>query len=186
MTDAMEEKPGARGRWKLGAEAFECLLAAFHADREIAGEKYESLREKLIDFFTWERSEFPEDLADEVLNRLARKISEGAVTHGFDRYAHGIARMILLEAERARQARDAALRQLGRQNHTAPAPRRLPIEDCLAQLPDNSRDLIERYYTEDRAALAREYGVSLNALRNRALRIREKLWDCVTRLRDAG
>ena len=49
------------------------------------------------------------------------------------------------------------------------------IERCLAALPESSRELIERYYTGERAALARELGISLNTLRNRALRIREKL-----------
>jgi DNA-directed RNA polymerase specialized sigma24 family protein len=184
MTDEIGAKPGKRVRWKLGAEAFEHLLAALHSDREIAGEKYESLRERLIDLFTWEKSAFPEDLADETLNRLARKISEGIVIEGFDRYAYGIARMILREAGREQQTRDTALRQMERQNREAATSGRALIEDCLAELPENSRDLIERYYAEDRAALAREYGLSLNALRNRALRIRDKLLECITRPRD--
>ena len=46
------------------------------------------------------------------------------------------------------------------------------------------RELIERYYLEDRNALARSLGISMNALRNRALRIREELFNCAMRERD--
>jgi DNA-directed RNA polymerase specialized sigma24 family protein len=58
------------------------------------------------------------------------------------------------------------------------------IENCLAALPPDRRNMIERYYGADRNALARELGVSMNALRNRALRIREELFNCVVRKRD--
>jgi DNA-directed RNA polymerase specialized sigma24 family protein len=58
------------------------------------------------------------------------------------------------------------------------------VERCLSTLPESSRDLIARYYCGERAALAGELGISLNTLRNRALRIREKLYECVTGSRD--
>jgi len=53
-------------------------------------------------------------------------------------------------------------------------------------LPKPARDLIERYYAEDREGLARSLGISLNALRNRAMRIRDQLFDCVARNRDVS
>ena len=58
------------------------------------------------------------------------------------------------------------------------------MEQCLAALPKDRRELIERYYVEDRAALAGALGISLNALRNRAMRIREELFKCLTGKRD--
>jgi DNA-directed RNA polymerase specialized sigma24 family protein len=51
-------------------------------------------------------------------------------------------------------------------------------------LQDANRRLIERYYAEDRTVIARELGISLNALRNRAMRIREELFQCVSHKRD--
>jgi len=51
-------------------------------------------------------------------------------------------------------------------------------------LSPDSRDLIHRYYAGDRDTLARALGLSLNALRNRALRIRQQLFDCLSRHRD--
>lgn len=50
----------------------------------------------------------------------------------------------------------------------------------------NSRQMIERYYAEDKQAkidlrkrIAEEFGISPNTLRLRALRIREKLQACI-------
>ena len=52
-----------RRRWTLSGEALDRLLAALDADREAASHKYEALRRRLIDLFSWEHSEAPEDLA---------------------------------------------------------------------------------------------------------------------------
>ena len=64
-------------------------------DRETAGCKYEELRHRLINLFAWERCEAPDDLADEVLNRLARKTMEGVAIPHLDRFAFGIARLVI-------------------------------------------------------------------------------------------
>ena len=63
----------------------------------------------------------------------------------------------------------------------------VPLETlrrCLAALPARSRKLIEQYYLTDRVRMAEAMGISINALRNRAQRIRERLYDCVMRRRD--
>jgi hypothetical protein len=54
------------------------------------------------------------------------------------------------------------------------------LQQCLQSIPEQSRELIFRYYDVDEAAdyrqqMARAYGISINALRNRALRIRMDL-----------
>jgi len=60
------------------------------------------------------------------------------------------------------------------------------LERCLDQLSPNDREVIRTYYTGDtgikiqnRRQLAESLGIPINALRIRALRIREKLEDCV-------
>src|SRR5207245_7090192 len=62
----------------------------------------------------------------------------------------------------------------------------LCLDNCLEKLPPHSRQIIERYYAETKRAkidlrkrIAREFGVSLNTLRLRALRIRAKLQACI-------
>ena len=47
-----------------------------------------------------------------------------------------------------------------------------------------SRKLIEQYYSMDREKLAAAMEITVNTLRNRALRIRERLYACVMRRRD--
>jgi DNA-directed RNA polymerase specialized sigma24 family protein len=175
----------SRMRWELHREALESLLAALHADRDTASIRYETLRRKLIDFFSWQKCTHAEDLADEALNRLARRVHEGETIQGLDRYAFGIARLSLKEEERSRQVRTRALREL---QSPAPEEEDHAVADrmihCLNALPRESRELIERYYSEDRTALASTMGTTMNALRNRAMRVREKLFDCMMRRQD--
>jgi DNA-directed RNA polymerase specialized sigma24 family protein len=53
------------------------------------------------------------------------------------------------------------------------------LDECLNELPPEQQELIRRYYSsgsrsqiDGRKQLAEEFNISLNALRNRALRIR--------------
>jgi DNA-directed RNA polymerase specialized sigma24 family protein len=60
------------------------------------------------------------------------------------------------------------------------------LEHCLRRLQPDRRTLIERYYTfgdrkkaEIHETLAKELGVTAHALRNRALRARQDLEECM-------
>lgn len=172
--------------WELGQEDLDRLLRHLGTDADTASQRYEALRRRLIDFFAWEQASAPEDLADDTLNRLARRLSEGVDVHGdVRRYALGIARLLLHEDRRTQLKRDAAVRELSRRTPGAGISNTLRLlRACLHELSGENRSLIERYYIEDRAALARSLGISVNALRNRALRIREHLLMCVSRKRD--
>jgi len=182
MADPIDKPTGATGHWELTREALDGLLQALGEDRDAAGRRYEVLRRKLIDLFAWQRSENPEALADEALNRLARRLKEGEPVEKIESFALGIARMLLKETARRRELRDAALRELNaRQAGTDEEAEMIAaLEQCLDALPESSRTLIARYYTGDRTALAREFGLSISAMRTRALRIRRKLLECVT------
>jgi DNA-directed RNA polymerase specialized sigma24 family protein len=189
------ERSSRAPRWELSREAFDQLLDALDPDREAASRRYEGLRRRLIDLFAWEGTDTPEELADETFNRLARRVSAGVSFEGstVERFTFGIARLLLHEALRARRAREAALREL-----PARDPRLLPVtaaevaqqrrlqrlDRCLDALSPESRELIQRYYASDRDLLARTLGLTVNALRNRALRIRQQLSDCLSRHRD--
>ncbi len=74
-------------------------MARLDPDREQAAEKYEELRQMLITFFEFRGLPFPEEKADEVINRMARRISEG---QEIDRsststYAYAVARNVWRE-----------------------------------------------------------------------------------------
>ena len=88
--------------WTLTKEAFERLLSSLDARRDRAGEKYESVRRKLTEFFEARGSLSPADHADETINRVARKLEEGENVQDLSRYFYGVARLLLKETLRAR------------------------------------------------------------------------------------
>jgi DNA-directed RNA polymerase specialized sigma24 family protein len=186
ITSQQEPEQRSRKAWQLDRGALDALLSTLAPDRDAAGARYEQLRRRLIDLFSWEHCDSPDSLADEVLNRLARKVQEGTEIPHLEAFALGIARYVIQEERRKTRNRQALLRQIQLETKLpAPDPDAWrALEMCLAQLQPERRDLIQRYYVEDRDALARSLGISPNTLRNRALRIREHLYDCVTRARD--
>jgi DNA-directed RNA polymerase specialized sigma24 family protein len=179
----------------LTSKAFTKLLAGLSADPEVAGGEYEDLRRRLIKFFEWRGAFFPEDLADETLNRTAQKIDEGAeIEKNVIALALGVAHFVFLETSRHPDSRRAQLEELIPM--AAPPercgedddPRVTCLKECLRILPKENRELIIEYYRdegrakiEDRKALAEKLGISLNALFSRAKRIRDRLEQCVTR-----
>jgi DNA-directed RNA polymerase specialized sigma24 family protein len=180
---------------ELTPKAFTKLLDKLSADPEIAGSEYEELRRRLIKFFEWRGSLFPEDLADETLNRTARKIDGGEeIEKNVIALALGVAHFVYLETSRRPDNRRTTLEELI--PVAAPPEHRSEDDDlrvtylreCLRSLPKESRELIIEYYREegrakieDRKALAEKLGISLNTLFSRAKRIRDRLEKCVTR-----
>ena len=179
-------------QWRLTQESFERFLLSLDPDRDRAGLKYELLRSKLISYFDWRNCPFPEDEADEALNRVIKKISAGEEIRDPSTYVFGIARMLLLEIARATEKERIALNLL----QTVPSidmdseemQRRIEtLKGCLAKLPERNRELITQYYEggegagkiKKRRELALRLGLPLNALRIRACRLREKLEICL-------
>jgi DNA-directed RNA polymerase specialized sigma24 family protein len=168
------------------------LLTALDPDPERASERYEALRRRLTRVFLWERQPDAESLADQAIDRVARRVNEGVDVVDVPAYASRVAELILLEARRAGHRREAALEahaRLSPVDHSSAAVERRHacLEACLAQLEPEQRDLILRYYSADgrarieqRDALAKAHGIPLGALRNRALRMREKLEGCIS------
>jgi RNA polymerase sigma factor (sigma-70 family) len=194
-----------KAEWQLTGEALERLLDRLDPDRDLAGQRYETLRQTLVKFFDWRGASSPDDCADETLDRLIRKLDEGAHIEELGRYAHGIARLVLLEQMRDPLPRAALLEDVPSAPSLVVAPAE-PVEDedeesdkrdcfdaCLDSLPADSRDLILRYYVDERRAkidarveLAKTLGVTSAALRSRAQRIRDRLEKCVGRCRKGG
>jgi DNA-directed RNA polymerase specialized sigma24 family protein len=175
----------------IASDPLDRLLRQFDPDPEEAGERYLRLREKLVSYFEIERLARAEELADETLDRLARRVSQGEEIHKLSAYALGVARLVALEtrqreAESARKLREFA-RISGGANE-AREPGLQCLDCCLEKLPAESRALILAYYREDRGArieqrkkMAEQFGLNAAALRNRALRLRANLEVCLKR-----
>lgn len=192
---AADGRSGARERtWSLDAAAFQGLLGRLDPDPDLAAEQYEALRGRLIQLFEWRQCTFAEDLADKVLNRLARKLEQGAEVpqEKVRAYCLGIAYRLFLEELRRDKARRAAVRQqeplMADPEATATLlrDRRECLEQCLQSLPEGRRDMVYRYYgaerrnrREERKRLARELGITDNNLWVRVHRCRRQIEECV-------
>ncbi len=180
-----------RQKWTLTQDAFDNLLVAFGGDRESAGQKYLEIRNNLTRFFEWRGCSFPEDHADETINRMAKRVTEGEAILNHSGYAMGVARMLLLEINKGRQREQSALAEMGAMPDVfVPADddesRLNCLRKCLQALSPDNRDLILQYYQgekgekiENRKKLLERLAIPVNTLRMRALRLREKLQSCV-------
>lgn len=176
----------------LTQEALEDLLRRLHTDPSQAAEEYLKLHDKLITFFEFQKCANPEDLADEVLDRVARKLNQGEPIDRPGAYSLGVARLVVLETRRQEiDARSKSLQvaRVFEGNGSSERERSLScLDHCLTKLPAESRSLILAYYSGDRQArienrkhIAAGLGIDAVALRNRALRLRANLETCVKR-----
>jgi DNA-directed RNA polymerase specialized sigma24 family protein len=178
--------------WVLTGEALARFLSCLDAEPEQAGRKYEVIRRKLVKIFDWRGVRFPEECADETINRVVRKLEYGQSIRDIPTYCQGVARLVVLEALKKAENRQVSLDEL----HAVSVAPVLPEEDsaqrkcftrCLGDLPNESRQLILQYYEDERRekinnrqAMADHLGIPLNALRSRVQRIRDKLEQCIT------
>lgn len=180
----------------LTAEALSRLLARLDDDPQRAGESYEALRRTLVKFFDWRGAGDPDACADETIDRLARKLDEGTTVEDPRRFARGIARLVLLERWRSPEARAPRAEAVDVARLPAAAPpepaeadaREACFGRCLAELAPDARQLILGYYSAEgrvkidgRKRMAESLGLSENALRSRAQRIRDRLERCIGR-----
>ena len=180
-----------RRKWALTQEAFDRLLAAFGEDQESAGKKYLEVRTNLTRFFEWRGCPFPEDHADETMNRVAKRLTEGEEILNPSSYCVGVARMLLLEVNKERAREQQALGEMARAPSAASDATESEghiecLRACLGNLSADNRELIVEYYQgekgtkiENRKRLTERFKVPVNTLRMRALRLREKLQACV-------
>jgi RNA polymerase sigma factor (sigma-70 family) len=185
MGDASPQKRG----WSLTSEALDRFLSRLDADREAAGAKYEIIRSKLISFFEWRGFHLAEDHADEAITRVIRKIDEGEEIRDPSTYVYGVARMLTLEISKQRERQAAAFDSLPSFEQRDDGESEMRVEclnRCLEKLPAENRLMIIEYYSQEkgekierRKRIAEKMGIPVGALRIRALRIRDKLGQCL-------
>jgi DNA-directed RNA polymerase specialized sigma24 family protein len=189
----MEGPVSQKSKADLTKEALDRLLHWLDRDRDRAGQRYEQIRSGLIKVFLCRGAVDPEELADETINRVARKVPEIADNYVGDPalYFYGVAKMVYLE--------------YSRRNLVAPHPqppgegngpdlRYERLQQCMQKLSAKNRELILAYYEHESGAkidrrkeLADRMGITANALWIRAHRIKKELQNCVKqRLRDDG
>lgn len=188
----------ARTRGEAGEEDLRRLLARLDPDPKRAWQAYNELRLALLTYFEHNHCVEPEQLADETLDRIARK-PEAAEIANVGEFAFGVARNVRREARRKialrRDLAHLMEREEGKSKEPSPEDaivnkiemtRRLAcLRRCLAKLTAEDRQLFQRYHPDEcealdehRQRLADAMGVSWTSLRMRVSRIRRKLEDC--------
>jgi DNA-directed RNA polymerase specialized sigma24 family protein len=199
------DSPAYKKNWVLSKEAFENLLTCLDPDRDRAAERYELIRKKLVVFFESHSCFTAQDHADIAINRVARKLMENREINIGDGYGYffGVAFKVLQEYRTKAAKAFTSVNDLTKESYLSDNPfvnreRELErmglekqiacLERCLQNLPAQKRVLITRYYEgktnvkiQNRRAMAMEMSIPINALRIRALRIREKLEDCISK-----
>jgi len=170
---------------ELNPDAFEALLRWLAPDREEAGKRYEEIRHKLIRIFACRGCGESDILADETINRVARKVGELVTTYQGDPrlYFYGVANKIHLEQLKKAKPRVTEWHETKEEDYE---PEFECLERCMDKLTMNNRDLVLKYYDhekdakiEQRRRLAETLNIGLNALRIRAHRIRITLYQCI-------
>jgi DNA-directed RNA polymerase specialized sigma24 family protein len=184
--------------WKPTHSAFLRLLKWLDAGSDSGGETYVEIRRRLVRYFDRRNCVSPDELADETLNRVARRLEEtdAAVDDTPQRYCYIVAKFVFLEYTRAAGQGLTSLDldpaqpstvALGPDVATQERERLLDcLERCLKKLPAADQELILEYYRgeqrekiENRKELGARLGLTANALTIRACRIRNKLELCV-------
>lgn len=177
----------------LTQESFETLLGWLDSDRDRAGQKYETIRRRLIRIFYNRGLTDAETLADETINRVAGRIAEiGAHYEGDPAlYFYGVAQKICLEARRRKPEISApsytpVSQPAFDENSDEYQLRRDCLKQCLGTLPEGDRQIIVVYYASEerksinhRQRFAKQLEITLSTLRVRAHRIRRRLQKCV-------
>lgn len=174
-------------KWVLTQEALDKLLERFSSDREEAGSLYEEMRRKLLRFFEHGQSRSPDADVDVTFNRVTRRIDEGVEISNLNAYFYQTAKFVLQESKRHPDRTSLNLDDVTDPRVNPPPDdqkeaRLTCLDTCLDELTNDDRDLILTYYREDRRAkinlrrqLADNRGITMDALRIRACRIRKRL-----------
>ena len=194
------QKSEPKKNWTISSSAFHRLLVWLDEGKSSDGQNYLEMRERLVAYFDRKNCLQPNDLADETLNRVARRIEEeGTIeTETPAKYCYITARFVFMEALRGTEKHSVPLDDVLRKGENKVTVKDETdekeikekglncLELCTEKLETASRDMIVRYYygeervkIENRRALARSLNISVNALTIRACRIRDKLESCV-------
>jgi len=178
----------------LTASSFQILLDRLDADPASAATKYEDLRIKIAHLLRWRgcAESHADELADRTLDRVAIKLASGESVENLNAFTAAVARFIWLEHSRKNKV-DAVGDELPELpvepdiDLDDPEPRMRCLRRCITRFADEDKVLVVGYYDTDageisknaRKRLADTFGLTLNALKVRACRLRMRLESCI-------
>jgi DNA-directed RNA polymerase specialized sigma24 family protein len=185
--------------WVLTPEAFEQLLVWLDEGQSTGGERYLEIRRRLVAYFDRKHCLTPNELADDTLNRVARRLTEQGIADSPAKYCYIVARYVFMEYLRNKERENVPFEEVPKQPRVDGLTAAQSVNDedtkeamlacletCITELTQVNRDIILSYYAgnarikiENRRSLAQSLGITMNALSIRACRIRDKLEACV-------
>jgi hypothetical protein len=199
----------------LSLDDFDRFLYWLEPNRETSARKYREIHEKLTRYFYFKGCTCPEDLTDETVDRVAMRVlreSMPAFSNGDLKLFYGFARNIYLEylkyLERFKflepgsvEARGGtegggwlqAILEDSNSGVASAEQQHRCLDRCLKRMVDADRELLLQYYkypagekVSHRKAIAKEWRITLNALRIRICRLQSKVGYCVRRCLGSG
>lgn len=176
-------------------EEFERFLKWLDEDRELAALKYEKLRRRLALYFINRQCAEAEDLADKVLDAVARHLlkQNSLLLSNPLPYIFGIARNVYRQCFNKQFSTNGEIdwnRLLSPsydEESLHKEQRSGCLRGCLQSLKGQDRKLFLLYYLkktdamdEYRSWLASQFGLTINGLRLKMMRLRDRLRLCIT------
>jgi DNA-directed RNA polymerase specialized sigma24 family protein len=169
----------------LTPEDFEALLKWLNPDRDLAGQKYEEIRLRLLKIFVRRGCLGAEELADKTIDRVCYKVQKIINTYSGDPalYFYGVAQNVYLEYIKKKPY----IPSMPPVDYIETREARLAcLDQCLERLDKASREFILLYFQHEKQSkidhhkqMAEQLGVTITALRMRACRIKASLQTCM-------
>src|SRR5437762_5063815 len=141
----------ARRLHDLKRDEFDQLLGWLDPDRERAGQLYEKIRWRLIAILASRGCSQAEELADETIDRVSRRVADIQGTYVGDPAIYFLGVMNNVHHEFLK--RPPLPRLVERHDDVETTERtHLCLDRCLDRLAPHARQLIERYYAENKRA----------------------------------
>jgi DNA-directed RNA polymerase specialized sigma24 family protein len=190
----LDDLPSPKQRWVLSPESFDGLLFWLDHDRERAGERYESIRSGLIKRFQQLGCSEAEELANQTMDRVARKLPTIIDSYSGEPEPYFFSIAYYVYREQLRKPVLMSLAGIDFAHPNLPGDREVFEKElldsclchCIEKLNPKKREMIREYYSGDkqdkirlRKQLAARLGIRLSNLRLRAQRVRTDLKKCI-------
>jgi DNA-directed RNA polymerase specialized sigma24 family protein len=166
-------------------EKFDAFRSWLSPHEDAFGEDYERLRFRLTTYFATRNCRFPEELADEVINRVILKINEQNIENKLA-YCYGVAKNVFLESLR-KEKNHVNIDDINLAAKPSEPEFALKcLDKCLNELSLENRTLIIDYFSENKSAkitlrekISNTLGITQTNLRMKVVRIKQKLKKCL-------
>lgn len=171
----------------LTPESFGKFLRWLSSDDELAVREYQSIRQRLVRYFTHKGCPDPDELFDQTVDIVVGKIDLVVECPSPLAYCFGVAKNVWRQDMRVHKpvVLNQDLSSPEQPDSTAYEHELQCLDHCVSKLSMSDRDVVTRYHygqgrakIEARRLLADGFG-GMNALRIRVCRIRKDLRTCV-------